>query len=62
MKPEVRYWLTKKYKLNESIANIAMLGHEKEIEEAEQEQISAEEVADAIYDDWVSQTKSTTEV
>lgn len=61
MKPEVRYWLTKKYKLSESIANIVMLGHEKEIEEAEQERICPEGVADAIYNYWVSKTKSTTE-
>lgn len=54
---KIKQILMEKHHLSESIANIAMLGHGKAIQEAYQYNIAPEAVAEAIYESWKKESK-----
>lgn len=57
MRYKIKQILMEKHHLSESIANIAMLGHGKAIQEAYQCNIAPEVVAEAIYESWKKESK-----
>ena len=52
MRYKIKQILMERHHLSESVANIAMLGHGKAIQEAYQYNIAPEAVAEAIYESW----------
>ena len=57
MRYKIKQILMEKHHLSESVANIAMLGHGKAIQEAYQCNIAPEVVAEAIYESWKKESK-----
>ena len=57
MRYKIKQILMERHHLSESVANIAMLGHGKAIQEAYQYGIAPEAVAEAIYESWKKENK-----
>ena len=57
MRYKIKQILMERHYLPESVANIAMLGHGKAIQEAYQYNIAPEAVAEAIYASWKKENK-----
>ena len=57
MRYKIKQILIQQHHLTEPIANIAMLGHGKAIQEAYQYNIAPEAVAEAIYESWKKEHK-----
>ena len=57
MRYKIKQILMERHHLSESVANIAMLGHGKAIQEAYQYNIAPEAVAEAIYQTWKKEHK-----
>lgn len=57
MRYRIKQILMERHHLSESVANIAMLGHGKAIQEAYQYNIAPEAVAEAIYESWKKESK-----
>lgn len=57
MRFRIKKFLQNKYNLSESLANIAMLGNGKFIEEAENNDMNPEAVAEVIYINYMANMK-----
>lgn len=57
MRYRIKQILMQKHNLSESVANIAMLGHGKAIQEAYQYNIAPEAVAEVIYINYMANMK-----
>lgn len=57
MRYRIKQILIEQHNMSESVANIAMLGHGKAIQEAYQYNIAPEAVAEAIYESWKKENK-----
>ena len=57
LRSKIKQILMQQHHLSESIANIAMFGHGKAIQEAYQNNIAPEAVAEAIYESWKKESK-----